>query len=60
MFSRKMIVEAIFMSVLNYGDVIKPLDMAYHSALRFITGDSYNTHHCVVHEKVGWSSLAER
>lgn len=47
-----MIVEAIFMSVLDYVEVIKPLNMAYHSALRLITGDSYDTHHCIVYEKV--------
>ena len=45
---RKRIVEAVFMSVLDYGDVIYrnaapttllPLDTVYHSALRFITGE---------------------
>ena len=67
--SRKKVVEAVFLSVLDYGDVIyrhaaastlKPLDSVYHSALRFITGDKYDTHHCVLYEKVGWPSLVER
>ena len=66
---RKRVVEAVFMSVLDYGDVIYrtaapttllPLDTVYHSALRFITGESYSTHHCSLYETVGWSSLVER
>ncbi len=67
--SRKQIIEAIFLSVLDYGDIIcrhasastlKPLDSVYHSALRFITGDSYSTYHCILYEKVGWASLTVR
>ena len=66
---RKRIVQAVFMSVLDYGDVVyrhassttlKPLDSAYHSALRFITGDKYDTHHCLLYDKVGWPSLTLR
>ena len=69
MVCRKRIVEAVFMSVLDYGDVIYrsaapttllPLDSVYHSALRFITGERYDTHHCILYDKVGWSSLSER
>ena len=69
MFSRKWIIEAAFLSDLDYGDVIyrhtsastlKPLDSLYHSTLRFITGDSYSTHHCLLYEKVGWASLTVR
>ena len=50
-FCRKRIVEAVFMSVLDYADVIyrhaapstlKRLDPVYHSALWFITGDPFN------------------
>ena len=57
------------MSALDYGDIIyrnasattlKTLDSVYHSALRFITGDSYSTHHCILYNKVGWPSLATR
>lgn len=67
--SRKRVVEAVFLSVLDYGDVIyrnaapstlKSLDSVYHSALRFITGDKYDTHHCILYDKVGWPSLADR
>ena len=56
-------------SILDYGDVIyrhaaastlRPLDCVYHEALRFINGDSYNTHHCILYDKVGCSSLTER
>ena len=66
---RKMLVEATFLSVLDYGDILymhasaatlKLLDSVYHSALRFITGDSYNTHHCDLYSKVGWPSLVVR
>ena len=69
MISRKRVIEAVFMSVLDYGDVIyrnassstlKSLDAVYHSALRFITGDIYSTHHCILYNKVGWSSLSDR
>lgn len=62
----KWIMEAVFMSVLDYGDVtkrqaafaiIKPLDSVYHSALHFITADVYGTHHCTPYERVGDSYL---
>ena len=36
---------------------LKSPDSVSHSALRFITDDPYNVHHCVLYEKVGWSSL---
>lgn len=67
--NRKQIVQATFMSVLDYGDIIymhasantlKPLDAIYHCALRFITGDSYKTHHCILYQHVGWASLSVR
>ena len=63
------VIEGVFLSVLDYGDVIyrnaapsilKPLDIVYHSALRFISGENYRTHHCVLYDRVGWSSLADR
>ena len=66
---RKKVIEAVFLSMLDYGDVIygkaapsvlKPLDTVYHSALRFISGDHYRTHHCTLYERVGWPSLADR
>ena len=68
-FCRKWIIQAVFLSVLDYGDIIyrhaaattmRPLDSVYHSALRFITGDSYGTHHCTLYKKVGWTSLSDR
>ena len=40
--------------------VLKPLDTVYHSALRFISGEPYMTHHCVLYERVGWPSLVDR
>lgn len=61
--------QSVFISVLDYGDVIygnashstlKTLDAVYHSALRFITGDHYGTHHCTLYNKVGWPALAEK
>ena len=65
---RKRIVEAV-LSVLDYGDtiyriaapsILQRLDAVYHSALRFVTGDSYDTHHCVLYANAGLSSLNER
>ena len=67
--TRKRLIESLFLSALDYGDIIyrnasattlKTLDPVYHSALRFITGDNYNTHHCILYNKVGWPSLATR
>ena len=69
MYARKRIVEAALLSVMGYCDVIykhasasslKPLDSVCYCALRLITGDPYNTHHCRLYEKVGWPSLATR
>ena len=66
---RKKIIEAVFLSVMDYGDTIygnaapttlEPLKTAYHSAIRFITGDAYRTHHCLLYDKVGWLSLENR
>lgn len=62
-----MLIEATFLSIFDYGDILhmnasavtlKPLDAVYHSALRFITGDNYNTHHCELYAKVGWPPLS--
>lgn len=39
---------------------LKPLDAVHHSALSFITEDTYSTHHCILFEKVGWPSLSQR
>lgn len=59
--------KLFFLSVMDYGDVIHrhasatiliPFDAVYHSALRSIIGDVYSTHHCILYENVGWSSLS--
>ncbi|KAK0136519.1 RNA-directed DNA polymerase from mobile element jockey [Merluccius polli] len=66
---RKRIIESVFMPVLDYGDIIyrnasmsslKILDVIYHSAIRFATSASYNTHHCTLYATIGWPSLTER
>ena len=59
----------VFLPLLDYGDVIdknatltslKALDAVYHSAIWFVTGSSYNTHHCTLYNLIGWPSLSER
>ena len=67
---RKQLIQATILPVLDYGDVVymhttsaqvlKALNTIYHSALRFITGDSFRTHHCILYEKVGWPSMSAR
>lgn len=32
----------------------------YHTAMRFIRGDVYDTHHCILYDKVGRSFLKDR
>lgn len=58
--------KVIFLSVLDYGDIIysydpgpilKRLEAVYHSAVRFITDDPYGTQHCILYQKVGWLAL---
>ncbi len=60
-------VQSTIMSVFNYGDILykhassiilKALNVVFHSALRFITGDGFLTHHCVLYINVGSPSLA--
>ena len=60
--NRKEIVQATFMSTIDYGDIIymhatsstlKPLDTVFHCVFRLITGDGYRTHHCVLDQKSG-------
>ena len=67
--ARKRIVQSSFLSVLDYGDVIymhasssllKKLDSAYHTAIRFVTGAGSRTHHCTLYQSLGWSSLYQR
>lgn len=68
MFHGKRIIEVVFLSVLDNGDVIykqvtvstlTPLDSIYHSALRSITSDCYSSHHCILYE-VSWAPLTVR
>ena len=40
--------------------VLKPLDAVFHSALRFITGYGFRTHHCDLYTQVNWPSLENR
>ena len=63
------IVQSTILSVLDYGDIVymyaapstlKLLDSVYHSAIRFVTGDAFRTHHCNLYKNVGWSPLADR
>lgn len=65
--NRIKIVQTCLLPVLDYADIIymhasaqtlKPLDALYHSSIRLITGDGYQTHHCTLYEKVGWCSLS--
>lgn len=65
----KKILKTALLSVLGYGEVIYglaacttlwPLDAVYHSALRFITRDSYGTHYCLLHQKSGQTVLLVR
>ena len=67
--NRKRVIQATIMPILDYGDILymhttdsnlKSLDTIYHSALRFITGANFRTHHCTLYTSVEWSSLALR
>lgn len=40
--------------------MLKPLDTVEHSAIRFITGDGFMTHHCQLYQDVSWTSLTLR
>ena len=57
------------MPIIDYGDILymhatdstlRPLNTIYHSALRFITGAGFRTHHCELYTSLEWSSLAQR
>ena len=57
------IVQSTILSVLDYGgdivymyaapSTLKLLDSVYHSAIRFVTGDAFRTHHCNLYKNVG-------
>ena len=67
--ARQKLVAGLFLSQLDYGDVIyrfacpttlASLDPLYHAALRFITYLPFRTHHCTLYAAVGWFSLGAR
>ena len=67
--ARKYLVSATFLPLLDYGDILymhasatclRSLDTVYHSALRFVTGCPYLTHHCTLYQKAGWAPLSSR
>lgn len=67
--ARKELVTSTFVSVLDYGDILymhasksmlRSLDSVYHSALRFITGAKYSTHHCDLYSISGCHPLSVR
>ncbi len=39
--------------------LLNRLDGVYHAALRFITNACSRTHHCLLYNYVGWSSLCQ-
>uniref|UniRef100_A0A8C7F2I1 K Homology domain-containing protein n=1 Tax=Oncorhynchus kisutch TaxID=8019 RepID=A0A8C7F2I1_ONCKI len=67
--ARKKLVQATFLSVIDYGDLLymhattsflQRLDSVYHASLRFITNAKTLTHHCTLYQMVGWTSLYMR
>lgn len=67
--TKQTLVKTTLLPILDYGDVIykmapsttlKKLDTLYHSAIRFITGAPFHTHHCDLYKLVGWPSLHTR
>ena len=66
---RKHLITATFLPLLDYGDLLfmnapdqylKKLDTVYHCALRFITGCSYQVHHCFLYAAANCPSLPVR
>ncbi len=67
--ARKKLVSGTFLPILDYGVVVyqhassyllASLEAVYHGALRFITDCKFSTHHCILYNRVAWSSLAVR
>ena len=61
--------EATFLPVIDYGDILymhaafsilRHVDSVYHASLRFITNTKSLTHHCILYDLVGWTSLKIR
>ena len=68
-YARNTLVQSLIMPVFDYGDILymhaaqatlKPLDVVYHSVLRFILDCDFRTHHCDLYNAVGWPSLSSR
>ncbi len=60
------LVEATLLSVIDYGDILYicavssilcSLSSVYHASLHFITNAKALTHHCILYDWVGWTSL---
>ncbi len=56
----------LFLSQLDYGDIVcrfacptalSKLDLLCHAALRYISDSAHRTHHRILYNLVGWSSL---
>jgi len=67
--AKKKLVAATFLPVLDYGNLLymnapakclQSLDSVYRGALRFVTSCKALTHHCNLHGRVEWPSLAVR
>ena len=65
--ARQHLVEATFLPVLAYGDLLyintsapclHMLHTVYHGALRFTTNSRALYHHCTLYSKVNWPSLS--
>lgn len=62
----KKLVEATFLLVVDYGDILymhaatsilHNLDSVYDASLRCITNVKSLTHHCALYDLVGWASF---
>lgn len=67
--TKKRLVAATFLPVLDYGDILymnasaqclRMVDSVYHASLRFITNRKFQTHHCELYSQVGWPALVSR
>uniref|UniRef100_A0A669EEG1 Reverse transcriptase domain-containing protein n=1 Tax=Oreochromis niloticus TaxID=8128 RepID=A0A669EEG1_ORENI len=67
--TKKRLVNATFLSVLDYGDLLymnasaqclHKIDSVYHASLRFITNCRALTHCCDLYARVGWPALSSR
>lgn len=67
--TKKRLVAATFLPVLDYGDILymnasaqclRMVDSVYHASLRFITNCKFQTHHCELYSQVGWPALVSR